>query len=173
MLKETYEHSLRLRKEMEAWIDQSRLMDPPSRYGGGEDEANYALAWFPHYLVTQSASVGEHFVKLRDLLSGWVDRECHHGYEQEAEAHHGTEPFLLFLPRFLGLFPDDKKAQSLLIDAAHHIGNWVEGVPAWFNWEENHFVGYRIGSVDVENTAETRVEEVSRIGEVEAEIVDA
>lgn len=158
MLKETYEHSLRLRKEMEAWIDQSRLMDPPSRYGGGEDEANYALAWFPHYLVTQSASVGEHFVKLRDLLSGWVDRECHHGYEQEAEAHHGTEPFLLFLPRFLGLFPDDKKAQSLLIDAAHHIGNWVEGVPAWFNWEENHFVGYRIGSVDVENTAETRVE---------------
>ena len=95
MLKETYEHSLRLRKEMEAWIDQSRLMDPPSRYGGGEDEANYALAWFPHYLVTQSASVGEHFVKLRDLLSGWVDREFpikSHGQDcpHKAQMGHGV-----------------------------------------------------------------------------------
>jgi hypothetical protein len=143
---------------MESWIDQSRRMDPPSRHGGGEDEANYALAWFPHYLVTQSDTVREHFVELRDQLSGWVERECHHGYETEAEAHHGTEPFLLFLPRFLGLFPDDKKASSLLEDAAHHIGNWVEGVPAWFSWQANHFVGYRIGSVDVENDEKTKVE---------------
>jgi hypothetical protein len=58
----------------------------------------------------------------------------------------------------LGLFPNDKKASSLLEDAAHHIGNWVDDVPAWFNWEENHFVGYRIGSVDVENDEKTKVE---------------
>jgi len=157
-LKEAFDHSLRLRKEMEAWIKQSSKMDPPSRHGGGEDEANYALAWFPHYLVTQSEAVKTHFETLRDLLAGWVERECHHGYEPEAEAHHGTEPFLLFLPRFLGLFPDDKRAQYLLEDAAHHIGNWTEGVPPWFNWEGNHFVGYRIGSVDVDNTDETKVE---------------
>jgi len=157
-INECYVHSLRIRKEMEAWIDQSRRMDPPSLQGGGEDEANYSLAWFPHYLVTQSEAVREHFVDLRDLLSGWVERDCHHGYEAEAEAHHGTEPFLLFLPRYLGLFPDDKKAQALLEDAAHHIGNWVEGVPAWFDWDANRFVGYRIGSVDVANTVETQVE---------------
>ncbi len=46
---------------MDAWLDQSRRMDPPSRHGGGEDEANYSLAWFPHYLVTKSKSVKEHF----------------------------------------------------------------------------------------------------------------
>jgi hypothetical protein len=157
-LQECHRHSLKLRQEMESWIDQSRKMDPPSKHGGGEDEANYALAWFPHYLITESEAVREHFVELRDQLSGWVERECHHGYETEAEAHHGTEPFLLFLPRFLGLFPNDKKASSLLEDAAHHIGNWVEGVPAWFNWEENHFIGYRIGSVDVDNDEKTKVE---------------
>ena len=157
-IQETFEHSRNLRKEMEAWIKQSRQMDPPSRHGGGEDEANYALAWFPHYLVTGSSDVREHFTELRDLLSGWVERECHHGYETEAEAHHGTEPFLLFLPRYLGLFPDDKKAHSLLEDAAHHIGNWVESVPAWFDWEANRFIGYRIGTGDVENTPDTSIE---------------
>ncbi len=157
-IRQAFEHSLRLRQEMERWVDQTRTMDPPGQQGGGEDEANYALAWIPHYLITQSEGVREHFVDLRNQLGGWVERDCHHGYETEAEAHHGTEPFLLFLPRYLGLFPDDKKAGALLEDAAHHIGNWVGGVPAWFDWEANRFIGYRIGSVDVENTPETRVE---------------
>jgi hypothetical protein len=156
-IKRTHKHSLRLRQEMERWLDQTREMDPPGQ-GGGEDEANYALAWFPHYLVTGSPAVREHFYELRDQLGGWVERECYHGYEKEAEAHHGTEPFLLFLPRFLGLFPDDRSSRILLEDAAHHIGNWEERVPAWFDWEANRFIGYRIGTVDVENTEQTRVE---------------
>ena len=58
----------------------------------------------------------------------------------------GTEPFLLFLPRYLGLFPEDEKANALLQDAAEHIGNWVEGIPEWFDWERNRFYGYYIGT---------------------------
>ncbi len=139
-------HYQALRKEMDAWLDQSRRMDPPSKHGGGEDEANYALAWFPHYLITGSDGVREHFEYLRDMLAGWVERECLHGYEPEAEAHHGTEPFLLFLPRYLGLFPDDEKANALLEDAAEHIGNWVAGIPEWFDWKRNRFYGYYIGT---------------------------
>jgi hypothetical protein len=135
-----------LRKEMDAWLDQSRRMDPPSKHGGGEDEANYALAWFPHYLVTGSVGVKEHCVYLRDMLAGWVARDCMHGYEPEAEAHHGTEPFLLFLPRHLGLFPDDEKAANMLDDAAEHIGNWVADVPAWYDWDRDRFYGYYIGT---------------------------
>ena len=148
-LKKAYESSVRLREEMERWLDQSRRMDPPSRHGGGEDEANYSLAWFPHYLVTRSEAVADHFRYLRDQLAGWVERDCHHGYEGVAEAHHGTEPFLLFLPRYLGLFPEDEKAAALLEDAAHHIGNWVDGVPDWFDWEKNRFWGYHIGTQEV------------------------
>jgi hypothetical protein len=147
--KACYDHSLKLRTEMESWIDQSKRMDPPSRHGGGEDEANYALAWFPHYLVTGSEGVRQHFEYLRDMLAGWVERDCVHGYEPVAEAHHGTEPFLLFLPRFLGLFPDDQKGAALLDDAAHHIGNWVEGIPDWFDWDRNRFWGYHIGTEEV------------------------
>ena len=133
-------------------------MDPPSRHGGGEDEANYSLAWFPHYLVTGSEAVKTHFEYLRDLLAGWVEREGLHGYESEAEAHHGTEPFLLFLPRHLGLFPDDAKARNLLEDAAHHIGNWVPEIPDWYDWERDRFCGFRIATRTVDRNPEAVVE---------------
>lgn len=154
----TFKHYQLLRNEMDAWLDQSRRMDPPSRHGGGEDEANYALAWFPHYLVTGSSAVLEHFEYLRDMLSGWVERECLHGYEPEAEAHHGTEPFLLFLPRYLGLVSDDKKAASLLDDAAEHIGNWVSDIPDWYDWDRDRFYGYYIGTRTVGGDSEYDVE---------------
>ncbi len=137
---------LGLRQEMSRWLGQSRRVDGPGPNGGGEDEANYSLAWFPHYLVTGEAGVPEHFRELLDALAGWVDRECHQGYEAEAEAHHGTEPFLLFLPRYLGLFPEDATAVRLLLDAARHIGNWGDGVPDWFDYDRNCFHHYRIGS---------------------------
>ncbi len=143
---------------MEAWLAQSRSMDPPGRHGGGEDEANYALAWFPHFLATGSPAVMEHFEHLRDQLAGWVQRECLHGYEAEAEAHHGTEPFLLFLPRYLGLLPKDRVAAGLLADAAEHIGNWVKGIPGWFDWDRNRFYGYHIGTRIVGRDPEHAVE---------------
>ena len=137
---------LALRQEMDAWLAQTVRLDPPGAQGGGEDEANYALAWFPHFLVTGSTAVKAHFEDLVDQLDGWVRRDCVHGYEPEAEAHHGTEPFLLFLPRFLGLFPEHETAKRLLADAAEHIGNWVSDVPSWFDWERNRFHGYEIGT---------------------------
>jgi len=153
-----FKHYQVLRKEMEAWLEQSRRMDPPSKHGGGEDEANYALAWFPHYLVTGSEGVKTHFEYLRDMLAGWVERDCLHGYEPEAEAHHGTEPFLLFLPRYLGLFDQDKKAAHLLDDAAEHIGNWVDGIPDWYDWDRDRFYGYYIGTRTVGGDAAYDVE---------------
>ncbi|MAF11111.1 hypothetical protein CMK11_11735 [Candidatus Poribacteria bacterium] len=135
-----------LRSEMSHWLAQSRRVDGPGPNGGGEDEANYSLAWFPHYILTGDADVAEHFRALLAALAGWVDRECHHGYEPEAEAHHGTEPFLLFLPRYLGLFPEDSGARGLLSDAARHVGNWGDGVPDWYDYDRDCFHSYRIGS---------------------------
>ncbi len=149
-----FNHYQVLRKEMDAWLTQSRRMDPPSKHGGGEDEANYTLAWFPHYLVTGNPEILEHFEYLRDMQAEWVARECVHGYEPKAEAHHGTEPFILFLPRFLGLSPDDSKARNLLEDAAHHIGNWVAETPDWFDWKRNRFYGYHIGNEYVNHDPE-------------------
>ncbi len=157
-LQECYKYYIDLRKEMDQWLKQSMALDPPGPNGGGEDEANYTLAWFPHYLVTGDKTVLKHFGDLKSALAGWVERECLHGYEPEAEAHHGTEPFLLFLPRYIDLVPDDQEARSMLVDAAEHIGNWVEEIPAWYDYARDTFCGYYIGSRTVHNDRETAYE---------------
>ena len=149
--KECFKAYNTLRTKMGRWLKQSMLLDPPGPNNGGEDEANYALAWFPHYLITGDSTVLQHFDMLKEALSGWVERDCMHGYEPKAEAHHGPEPFLLFLPRYIGLKPDDNKAISLLTDAAEHIGNWVSEIPAWYDYDRDTFIGYNIGTEFVEN----------------------
>ena len=146
-----YVEYTKLRNEMGRWLKQSMLLDPPGPNDGGEDEANYALAWFPHYLTTGDATVLEHFDALKAALHGWVKRDCLHGYEPKAEAHHGPEPFLLFLPRYIGLVPEDAEATNLLTDAAEHIGNWVPEIPPWYDYDRDVFIGYNIGSRDVTN----------------------
>ena len=145
-LAQTYAHYATLRRELSAWVAQSIRRDGPDINQGGEDEANFALAFFPHYLVSGDERLAARFCSLADDLKAWVQAECLHGYEPEAEAHHGTEPFLLFLPRYLGLFPDDREAAALLDDAAHHIGNWVADVPAWYDWKRDVFLSYWIGT---------------------------
>ena len=135
-----------LRAELSAWLAQSIRCDGPGPNGGGEDEANYALAWFPHYLVTREPAIAERFSDLLAALASWVDTRCFHGYEPEAEAHHGTEPFILFLPRYLALFPHDRTAVRLLLDAAEHVGNWCSDVPAWFDDRRGCFRSFHIGS---------------------------
>ena len=147
-----------LRNEMGRWLKQSMLLDPPGPNDGGEDEANYALAWFPHYLITGDAAVLKHFDMLKAALLGWVTRDCVHGYEPKAEAHHGPEPFLLFLPRYIGLVPEDTEAVNLLTDAAEHIGNWVPEIPPWYDYDRDTFIGYNIGSRDVRNEEKDRYE---------------
>jgi len=145
-MRECYEYYLRLRTEMTRWLEQSIWMDGPGPHGGGEDEANYALAWFSHYLVTGDKEILKHFQRLLADLARWVDTECFHGYPPDAEAHHGPEPFLLFLPRYLGLVPEDDVAKGLLEDAAHHIGNWVEDIPPWYDYEKDRFRSYYLGT---------------------------
>ena len=145
-LAETYQNYGALRRELTLWLQQSAQRDGPDRHQGGEDEANYALSWFPHYVVTREPAIAERFRSLLADLKNWVDSQCLHGYEAEAEAHHGTEPFLLFLPRYLGLFPDDETACAILQDAAHHIGNWADGVPDWYDAARDVFYSYQIGT---------------------------
>ena len=158
VIHECYNGYTTLRNEMGRWLKQSMLLDPPGPNAGGEDEANYALAWFPHYLITGDATVLQHFDMLKAALLGWVKRDCLHGYEPKAEAHHGPEPFLLFLPRYIGLMPEDTEAPTLLIDAAEHIGNWVPEIPPWYDYDRDTFIGYNIGSRDVTNEEEDAYE---------------
>ena len=85
VIQECYNGYTTLRSEMGRWLKQSMMLDPPGPNNGGEDEANYALSWFPHYLITGNATVLQHFDMLKAALLGWVKRDCVHGYEPKAE----------------------------------------------------------------------------------------
>ena len=158
ILADAHRYAATLRADLSRWLEQSSLMDGPYRNHGGEDEANYSLTWFPHYLITADDAILARFRSLLADLSGWVASDCVHGYEPEAEAHHGTEPFLLFLPRYLGLVPEDETARDLLEDAAHHIGNWVKEIPPWYDYERDVFRGYSIGSRVIDDAPQYQVE---------------
>lgn len=53
---------------------------------------------------------------------------------------------MLFLPRYLGLFPEDETAKRILEDVAHHIGNWVKEIPEWYDYEKDSFYNYYIST---------------------------
>ncbi len=158
ILQQTHSAVTTLRTELTRWLVQSSLMDGPHRNHGGEDEANYSLTWFGHYLVTGDSSLIERFESLLADLLTWVQTDGHHGYEPEAEAHHGTEPFLLFLPRYLGLCPNDARAHEALEDAAHHIGNWVAEIPPWYDESRDVFRSWKIGSRHVSDDPRFAIE---------------
>ena len=113
---ECYEAYTTLRNEMGRWLKQSMLLDPPGPNDGGEDEANYALAWFPHYLITGDTTVLQHFDTLKAALLGWVKRDCVHGYEPKAEATSRTGTVFSFswaaLHRFWGASRIRKRPRS-------------------------------------------------------------
>jgi len=72
-----------------------------------------------------------------------------HGYWKEQEAHHGTEHFEIFLSLLCRLDPHDEETLRQLLDATEHIGNWVQGVPEWFDWEQGVFRSMFLGTEKV------------------------
>lgn len=124
---------------------QSRKLDAVGPQGGGEDEANYALAWQVLHLMTGDELVATHSHELFADLERWVRTVGVDGYEAEAEAHHGTEPFVLFLPRYARQFASPA-AVGLVRGAADFIGNWVPGQPTWYDETRDVFVSWELGS---------------------------
>ncbi len=123
------------------------LQEPTGPDRGGEDEANFSLSWLA---AEQLQPTPERRAFLDDCfhqLQRWVREDCYKGYQPIQEAHHGTEPFLLFLPRYAQLPDVDKDAiAELVCGAADYILNRVPGQPQWFDFENERFVSLDLGS---------------------------
>ena len=145
---ECYKQFSALRYEVRRWLNQCIRLEPPGlRYGSG-DEVNYSLAWFQHYLITREEKSLIHLQYLKSVLAAWVKDHCHHGYPPNIDVHHGSEPFALYLNRYTGL-TQDKMAIEMLSDVAEHIGNWVEGIPEWYDYKRHVFYSNEFGTSNV------------------------
>ena len=130
------------------------------RYGDApatdvHDQATFTTSWGPWirhrddgravaFMLDLARKIREHFEQ-RDL---W-----YHGYWRRQEVHHGTEHFELFLGLLVELAPQSQWAKDQLLDACEHIGNWVDGVPKWFDWDTSLFVSTHLGTTEVKTGA--------------------
>lgn len=50
---------------------------------------------------------------------------------------------------------NDERNIKVLEDFAHHLGNWVDGIPKWYDWEKHRFLNRYLGTVKVSNDSST------------------
>ena len=141
---------LALRQEMGAWIEESIRRQRNLPWQGGHDEGTFASSWAAHYLLTGNQAILHFLSWLRDGFRRWAQDHYFHGYPQEAEIHHGPENFIIYFPCLLSLDEHDAAAREIVEHAAHHVGNWADDVPDWYDWSQHRFRSYRLGTRQVE-----------------------
>jgi hypothetical protein len=136
---------LAAREQMRMWIDAALARHAQTPYRGGHDEGSFIQSWWGYHQLFGDARVIEFGHMLRDGFAEWARENMTHGFYPVGEAHHQTEIFTCFLCQLWLTEPDDLTAE-LIVDAAHHIGNWVEGPPAWYDHDQRRFLSWRIGT---------------------------
>jgi len=117
---------------------------PP--WGGGHDEATWARSWFAYYRLTGDKRVKEFLYFLRDGFLVWGRRNLYHGYWPRGEVHHQMETFTSWLCHYWKLKDDLDTDVHIVEDAAHHMGNWVKGIPEWYDWKRHAFRSRWLGT---------------------------
>ncbi len=136
---------LAARDHMRAWITAATRRHSGTPWQGVHDEGSFVASWFGFHQLFGAPRAIDFARFLRDGYAQWARENMLHGFFPEGEAHHQTELFTCFLCRLWRVAPDDLTAE-LIVDAAHHVGNWVEGVPAWYDHERRSFLSWRIGT---------------------------
>ncbi|MFO8080369.1 MAG: hypothetical protein R6V07_08695 [Armatimonadota bacterium] len=137
-----------IRNQMQRWIDAALGRHERIPYQGGHDEGTFISSWFAYHQLFGASRALSFAQFLRDGFAKWSHENLLHGFYPTGEAHHQTEIFTFFLCRLWRVAPDDETAE-LIVDAAHHIGNWVEGFPEWYDWDEHRFLSWRIGTESI------------------------
>ena len=122
--------------ELRGWI-----ADCLARYAAApatdvHDQGTYTTGWEPYLRATRDERVVAFVGRLRDQIRDHFTAtgQWRHGYWTMQEAHHGTEHFELFLGFLRRIDPRDPATIAQLVDAAEHLGNWVQEIPPWFDW---------------------------------------
>jgi hypothetical protein len=142
---------LELRREIRNWIKAAMRRRIGIPWQGGHDEGDYTCSWADYYLLSGDQSVKRFLLGLRDSYIAWSSQNEYHGFRADARDYitHTFENKGRFITSLCKMDPDDLINTALIEDAAHHIGNWVAGVPAWYDWERHMFVSHWLGTKEV------------------------
>jgi len=134
--------------EVKGWVGACMARYGEAEPTGGHDQLTYTVGWEPYVRHVDDGQALSFLARARDQVAAhfsgngmWV-----HGYWKTQEAHHGTEHFELFLGTLARLDPTDERTRAQLLDAAEHIGNWVDEIPAWYDEETGLFRSFYLGT---------------------------
>jgi len=143
-----------VRKAMNRWVSAAVELHGRIPWMGGHDEGTFTSSWFGFYQLTGDGKIDSFLRWFCDGFCRWSKNNLIHGYYPRGEAHHQPETFLVFLTRILHLDPNHSAALDAMVDMAHHIGNWVGGIPEWYDWHQHRFRSWRLGTRHVGNYPE-------------------
>jgi len=135
-----------LLNEMADWLGEAAESHYNVSWQGGHDEGTFLTSWEDYYRLTKESRVIRLAVKLRDSFLEWARSNMVHGYHKRQDAHHGTEHYIIFLNWLSKIDPGDRLTYNAIIDASHHIGNWIGGIPRWYDWDSKRFVSVYLGT---------------------------
>ncbi len=144
------EPQLECRRQMREWIGEAIEREDKLPWNGRTDESTFMMSWFPFYALTGDEAIPDFARRMREKWSAWAVTHLHHGYfPRRAEEHHHTEDYKRFLGRLWYFDDHEEQNVSALEDFAHHLGNWIKDVPAWYDWKKHRFVNRFLGTVEV------------------------
>ncbi len=138
-----------LLQELGDWLHMVMPGHLDQDWQGIHDEGTFLTAWAGYYAYTQDPGVPELATDLFDKWDRWAQDHFLHGYHPTQEVHHGTEHFLIFLDWLHRIAPHNARIRAALEDGVHHIGNWAEEAPPWFDWKTQRYVSYSLGTQEV------------------------
>ena len=144
-MKILFESALIINQEIKKLISKDALNSfSNTNYQG--DNANYCTSLFTDYLIDPNEINKSFLFYMGKQLFDWAEKKLHNGYFRMDDAHHGTELFLGFLPRYIDFFPEDQRAKELIINVANYIGNWNNKTDEWYNYSLKNFNSWYFGS---------------------------
>lgn len=150
MIPEWAVNELCLREEVKNWIQDAIKRQRNVPWRGGHDEGTFASSWVGYYLLTGDRKCLNFLYWLRDSFIEWSKKNQYHGYYPIGETHHQTETYNNFLGHLWRAEKTDVNV-AVLEDAAHHIGNWVKGIPKWYDWKNHRFRSRWFGTREVKD----------------------
>lgn len=135
-----------LLQELEDWLLWSMPCHLDLEWQGIHDEGTFLTSWAGYYAYTLDAKVSELAMDLFGKWEKWSLGHFKHGYHPTQEVHHGTEHFLIFLDWLNRIEPTDQRVRIALEDGTHHVGNWSDESPPWFDWNTARYLSYSLGT---------------------------
>ncbi len=138
-----------LAEEIDRWIAGAIRRQQDLPFAGGHDECNYTASWPTFSAITGEPGPMEFCKGLRDQLLAWP--EFYHGFYPDAkwDIEHSVENWTVFMTALAEADPGDEVTLDGIEDVVHHLGNWAEGCPDWFDWDRRRFVSEYVGTRQV------------------------